>query len=89
MIPARNGYKTPLSFPKSGTMSARIIECLEAEPATLDEIAAYLRVPCSQAKGLVQKLRARGLLRHRGEFKYELTDPEAASLAYIGPGGDS
>ena len=82
----RNGYKTPLKFPKSGTLSARIIECLEAEPATVAEIAAYLDITWSQAKRLVQKLRGRGLLRHRGEFQYELTDPEAASLAYIGPG---
>ena len=83
----RNGCKTPLKFQKAGTKSSRIIECLEAEPASIDEIAAYLNVPLDQAKGLVQKLRGRGLVRHRGEFRYELTDPEAASLAYIGPGG--
>ena len=82
----RNGYRTPLKFPRAGTLSARIIECLEAEPASIDEIAAYLNVPWEQAKGLIQKLRGRGLVRHRGEFQYELTDPEAASLAYIGPG---
>lgn len=71
-----------LSFPKAGTLSARIIECLEAEPATVVEIVAYLDSTTEQVAPLVQKLRGRGLIRHRGEFQYELVDPEAASLAY-------
>ncbi len=81
----RNGYKTPLKFPRTGTMSARIIECLEAEPATADEVAGYIREPLERTRKLLDWLRQRGLVRHRGEFQYELTDPEAASLAYIGP----
>ena len=87
MTPLRNGYKTPLKFPKAGTMSARIVECLEAEPATVAEVAGYIREPLPRTRKLLDWLRSRGLVRHRGEFQYELTDPEAASLAYIGPGG--
>ena len=81
----RDGYKTPLVFPRQGTKSQKIIEALEAEPATTAELSAYVGIPRSKVENLINGLRSRGLVRHRGESQYELVDPEAASLAYIGP----
>lgn len=72
----------PLQYPKSGTKSAQVIECLEAESATVDEISRYLKVDSVRARGIIQKLRGAGIVKHNGDSHYQLVDPEGASLAY-------
>ncbi len=77
---------TSLQYPPAGTRMARIIECLEAEAATLQEIRAYIRVPeqnVAQVKGLLTKLQHRGLVRKCGDMFWELVDPESASIVYF------
>lgn len=71
-----------LKYPSPRTSSAKIVECLEAEPAGATEISVYLGIPEKNTRGLLQKLKDKGLIKHDGEGKYELIDPVGASLAY-------
>ena len=69
-------------YPRVGTISAKIIECLEAEPADCGEVAVYLDTTEVKTRSLLCWLRNKGLIRHNGKSKYELVDPIGASLTY-------
>ena len=70
------------TYPRVGTISAKIIECLEAEPATANEIGHYIDRTDQQARALMKHLMDKGIARHKGEFQYELIDAEQAAKVY-------
>lgn len=82
------GGNSPPRYPRSGSASARIIECLEAEPATLEEIAEYVGKSRGNTKSLLNLLRVEGVVVRCGEMRWTLVDPIAASVAYFSPGED-
>ena len=71
-----------LKYPKVGPSSAKIIECLEAEPAGVEEVVSYIGISENKTRSLLRWLRDRGIVRHNKEMKYELVDLIGASLAY-------
>ena len=88
MTSSSNGYKIrkkkfPHGYPQPGTQSARLLECLEAEPATLDEIATYLDTTLDRAGALAAVLmNEQHLVRRTSRAKYQLVNPELVSLIY-------
>ncbi len=74
----------PQGYPQPGTKLARVLECLEAESATLDEIAEYLGEETTPkiAGALAISLISENLVERVGIGKYQLKDPELVSLVY-------
>lgn len=81
-----NGQK--IKYPRAGTFSARIVECLEAETATSDEVAVYLSFDVLRVRKLLSRLQYKGVIRYlgpgggQGKGQWGLVDPVSASLAY-------
>ena len=79
-IVRRKGF--PSGYPQPGTRQAQVLECLEAEPATCEEIARYLDTTPKIAAALAFLLIGNNLVVRIGTGRYALADPELTSLVY-------
>ncbi len=88
MILALDNYKIrkkkfPQGYPQPGTQMARILECLEAEPATCEEIAEYIDTTTKIASALaIILMNDYKLIARVSTGRYRLLDPELISLIY-------
>lgn len=73
--------KFPQGYPQPGTKMAQVLECLEAEPATCEEIAEYLGTTPKIAGALAMVLMPE-LITRISKGRYQLVDPELVSLIY-------
>ena len=75
--------KFPQGYPQPGSGLAQVLECLEAEPATCEEIALYLNTTPKIASALaIVLMNERHLVKRISQGKYQLIDPELVSLVY-------
>lgn len=78
----------PWPYPRPDTRLRKVIECLEAEPATLVEIASYLNTNHERAKNLVHELIRRKIVVKSGKSDeisrvvYSLTNPVEVASTY-------
>lgn len=73
----------PQGYPQSGTLSALVLECLEAEPATCEEIAEYLGTTPNRAGALaIVLMNEHRLIKRISKGRYQLINPELVSRVY-------
>ena len=72
----------PKGYPAPGTKLAQVLECLEAEPATCEEISEYLSTTMDIASALAIRLMGDGLVQRISKGRYQLMDPVLVSLIY-------
>ena len=72
-------------YPKQGTHQAGILECLAAEPATLQEITEYVEGSNHKSiSTLLDIMRKKKLVRGLEGSRWTLTSPETEALVYGG-----
>ena len=77
----------PNGYPRPGTAKARVLECLEAESASTDEIAQYVGATLGTTKFWLHELKRDGIVRligysDLGYSMFELVDPISISILY-------
>lgn len=83
----RRKIRVPEGYPRPGSIQAKILECLEAEPASTDEVALYVGASLRHVCNRLGEFKRAGHVRlvgfnSAGHAIYELIDPVSISLIY-------